>query len=550
MEKRGDEMDNDKRYFSLKPLRVNNFVKVNKIQEVTNPIFFTRNNSPTPDGLLSNEIFGISKDDRANTFAYISLGKDPFMHPLMYKIWGKMDSKIKACVHGTSYFKIGSNGELIEDEDGETGLTFLRKNIDKIKIKSTDSAKRENNIKFLEKYKDLLFIENMIVIPAYYRDINSDGGYVGVGDINKLYNSLLIATKSLKESAEYGLTLANSVRGRIQEILVSIYDWFTSEPNIPGKRGTLRRANLSKTTDYSSRLVLSAPNLKVERMEDMLTDLDHTAIPLASVVSNFFPYIIFYMRRFFENEFANEPLRKVIAKDGSIKLYKMKDYQITFSDTILKEELDRFMHGYSNRLRPIYLPLEDEKKIVTLRFKGRGITEKQYQDDKELIKFPIMDRDMTWTDLIYMAAVEVTKDKAVLITRYPIDSYYNQFPTKIRVSSTKSTEPMVINNTFYQHYPKIRQEDIGKNTSNMFIDTAQICNAYLGSIGGDYDGDQVSCKSVYSIEANEELKQQIDSKAHYISLGGQNIMETTNEGMQSIYNLTMILPEDKSSPSI
>jgi hypothetical protein len=533
------------RYLSIKPLKINNFIKVNKLSEITNPIFFSKNNSPTTDGLLSNEIFGISKDDRANTFAYISLGKDPFMHPLFYKVWSKMDNKIKACVYGTSYFKINSSGELVEDEDGETGLSFLKKNIDKIKIKSTGSSRRDTNINFLKEYKDYIFIENMIVIPAYYRDINSDGGYVGIGDVNKLYNSLIIATRSLKESSEYGLTLANSVRGRIQEILASIYDWFTSEPNIPGKRGILRRSNLSKTTDYSSRLVLSAPNLKVEHMEDMLTDLDHTAVPLASIVANFFPYIIFYLRRFFENEFANDPIRTVTTLDGTVKQYKMKDYQIAFSDTVLKEELDRFMHGYSNRFRPILLPLEDEKKKVSLRFKGRGITDKQYKDGNDILKFPIMDRDLTWCDLIYIAAVEVTKDKTVLITRYPIDSYYNQFPTKIRVSSTKLTEPMVINNCFYSHYPKIRQEDIGKNTSNLFIDTAQICNAYLGSIGGDYDGDQVSCKSVFSIEANEELKKQLNSKAHYISLGGQNIMETTNEGMQSIYNLTMVLPEDE-----
>jgi hypothetical protein len=540
-------MENDeKRYFNLKPLNIKNFIKVNKLEEITSPIFFTKNNSPDPNGLLSNEIFGIAKEQRANTFAYISLGKDPFMHPLMYKIWCKMDSKIKACVHGTSNFKINSSGELVEDEDGECGLLFLKKNLDKIKIKSTSSNKRENNIQFLKKYKDYIFIEDMAVIPAYYRDINSDGGYVGVGDINKLYNQLIIATKSLRESAEYGLTLANSVRGRIQEILVSIYDWFTSEPNIPGKRGILRRANLSKTTDYSSRLVLSAPNLKVERMDDMLTDLDHTAVPLASVCSNFFPYIIFYMRRFFENEFANEPIRTVFdKKDRKAKQYKMKDYQIAFSDTVLKEELDRFMHGYSNRFRPIMLPLENEKMQVALRFKGRNVTEKQFKDGNDILKFPIMERDFTWCDLIYIAAVEVTKDKTVLITRYPIDSCYNQFPTMIRVSSTKLTEPMVINNTFYQHYPKIRQEDIGKNTSNVFIDTANICNAYLGSIGGDYDGDQVSCKSVYSIEANEELRNQLNSKAHYISFGGNNIMETTNEGMQCLYNLTIILDGDQ-----
>ena len=45
-------------------------VKVNDLKEVINPVFFIRNSVPTPDGLLSNEIFGITKYDRANTFAY------------------------------------------------------------------------------------------------------------------------------------------------------------------------------------------------------------------------------------------------------------------------------------------------------------------------------------------------------------------------------------------------------------------------------------------------------------------------------------------------
>lgn len=478
------------RFFNLRPLNVNNFIKVNSIHSIDSPIIFDRNNSPNPQGLLSNEIFGIDKETRSSVFGCIPLGKDAFIHPLMYKIWTKMDSKIVACVHGTSNFKINSQGELEEDPNGDSGISFLKKNFDKIKIKKTESSRRDLYIEFFKEYKDYIFIENMVVIPAYYRDVNSDGSYVGVGDINKLYDQLIIATKSLQESAEYGLTLANSVRGRIQDIIVSIYDWFTSEPNLPGKRGIIRRANLSKTHDYSSRLVMSAPELKCEKMSDMIVDLDHCALPLASAIANFTPYIIFYIRRFFENEFANDPIRQVYVKGKNgeriLKQFKMKDYQIAFSDTVIKEEMDRFIHGISNRLRPIYLPLEDPKMKVALRFKGRNITEKDYKDNPELIKFPIQERDMTWCDLFFLAATEVTKDKTVLITRYPIDSMYNQFASKVSITSTKKTEPMVINNTFYHHYPYIRQEDIGKNTSNVFVDTLSINNSYLSSIGGDY----------------------------------------------------------------
>ena len=45
---------------------------------------------------------------------------------------------------------------------------------------------------------------------------------------------------------------------------------------------------------------------------------------------------------------------------------------------------------------------------------------------------------------------------------------------------------MIVDGKFYKYYPKVRQEDIGKNTSNMFVDTMQMSNLYLKGIGGDY----------------------------------------------------------------
>ena len=48
---------------------------------------------------------------------------------------------------------------------------------------------------------------------------------------------------------------------------------------------------------------------------------------------------------------------------------------------------------------------------------------------------------------------------------------------------------MIINGTYYKNYPLIRQNDIGPNTSNRFIDTLNLTNLYLDGIGGDYKQD-------------------------------------------------------------
>lgn len=475
----------DEKHFKLEMLKPDKLVKVNDLQEITNPIFFVRDGVPTSDGLLSNEVFGISKDERGNIFAYVDLG-ETFMHPFIYKVWVSMDARIRALVHGTKNFKIDEHGNLIEDENGESGVQFLKKNIDKIKIRSTESRKRDTKIQFIEKNIENMFINKMIIIPAYYRDINSSKGKVGVGEINKLYQSLLIAIRSLKETADYGLSLSNSSKGRVQEILLSIYDWFAQEPNLSKKYGIVRRAVMSKTADYGTRLVLSAPELKVESLEDLMVDLDHSAVPLASVCTNLFPYIIFHIRRFFENEFGGVGEYPYMDKETkSLKFVKVKDPLIEFSDARIKKEVERFMFGYSNRFIPIQVPNE-ENRTIYMRFKGRQLDEKDVENPEEINKTPLLSRKLTWCDLIYMAAVEVSKDKHVLITRYPLDSYFGQFPTKIVVSSTKETEPMYIDNRFYKHYPKIREEDIGTNTSNKFVDTINICNLHIGNLGADY----------------------------------------------------------------
>ena len=46
---------------------------------------------------------------------------------------------------------------------------------------------------------------------------------------------------------------------------------------------------------------------------------------------------------------------------------------------------------------------------------------------------------------------------------------------------------MIVNSIgeqFYPKYPKIRREDIGKDTSNSFIDTLNLSNLFLAGIGG------------------------------------------------------------------
>lgn len=559
-------IEKKEKHLVLFPLNVNNFIKVNELQEIYDPMFFSRANMPTAHGLLSNEIFGITKDDRSTIFAYIKLSGEVFLHPLAYKIWCKLDSNIKLCAYEMGTFKLDpKTAKLKEDPDGETGIKYLQKIIKDINFKRNESAKRGIRIDFLEKYRDKLFIENFVVIPAGYRDVNTDSdNRVGVGEVNKLYNAIIRDCKALSESDDYGLSLNGSLRGRIQDNIVAVYDWFVfgryqgkdaPASGLSRKLGLIRRAGMKKSFDWGARLVICTQNLRKETMEDIEVDLDSFGLPIAALCANFFPYMLYYLRKWFENQFSDVETIMTVTDKGKIGQVHIKDWQSVYSDERLKEELDRFMHGMANRFIPIEAPVTDPtKEVAYLQFKGYNVPDSKIADEiltgkTDRLKFPIEERPLTWCDLIYRAAMDVTRDKMVLITRFPMDSYWNQFPAKIKVISTIETEPMIIGNTFYKEYPKIRMDDIGKNSTNKFVDVALPNNVRLGSIGGDFDGDTVSSKATYSVEANEELYRAVNDKKHYISMGCVNEMTTTNEGIQAIYDLTMVLPEDKSKLS-
>ena len=117
---------------------------------------------------------------------------------------------------------------------------------------------------------------------------------------------------------------------------------------------------------------------------------------------------------------------------------------------------------------------------------------------------------------------------------------------KANISCTKKTIPCVINGVLYKWYPDIKEEDIGTETSNKFIDTFSMSNLYLSGAGADYDGDQVTVKAVYTEEANDEIEKYMNSKAQYIGLNGTNGRVPEKEAIQAMYNMTLILPDDLS----
>ena len=54
----------------------------------------------------------------------------------------------------------------------------------------------------------------------------------------------------------------------------------------------------------------------------------------------------------------------------------------------------------------------------------------------------------------------------------------------------------------------------------------------------DFDGDQISIRGVYTQEANEEAAKLIREPKNILNITGKNVRIITNEGVQTLYQLT------------
>ena len=155
---------------------VEEFVKMNHLEEVTSPILFEYGFTPDPKGLVSNEIFGVTTKSRKETFAYIDL-HGHFFNPHIYKAIRRMYRNIDDIINGNKFYSIDTDGHLIEDENGDTGIDFLYNNWEKInwkkeKDKKSSGMRYERESLLSHFKKNEIFMKYQIVIPPFYREKN------------------------------------------------------------------------------------------------------------------------------------------------------------------------------------------------------------------------------------------------------------------------------------------------------------------------------------------------------------------------------------------
>lgn len=525
------------------------FVTLNNLKEVTNPISFEKGMIPTEDGLFSNSIFSMNVYDRRHNWAYIDL-KQHYMNPKAYITLKSLNRAFESVIYGSKKFII-KDGLLIEDENGGTGLEWLYKNWEKINFLKNDSSKRTARIDMLNNHKkDEIFFTKWAVSPAFYRDVNmsnSSGGKPKIPEINDMYSAIIRNVGIIQDGTTFDFMI-NAVSGKIQELLVDIYNLMKEK--ITGKNGYLRRAILGKSVDYCGRIVITATPYNKNSVEDQHINFYNTGVPLSKCCEQLTPFIIWWVNRFFQSKVITAKDQYSVINDKGEKVYiHLDNPEVVFNDDYIDKGLTRWVNNPSSRFDPIELPIreDDRKKFgikgkIYLKMDGYSYTTTTYAraafNNHNTTEGTVVSRPITWTDILYMAAVDMSEDKHVEVTRYPMLDYLGTYFSRIYVISTRETIPMIINDKLYEEYPVINLNVPKTRIESLFIDSYKICPLYLPGLDGDHDGDQVTSKIIFSKEANEDAEKVMFSKSNILTIDGASIRSIGNEGIQTLYTLT------------
>lgn len=521
-------------------LDIDRLIAVNNLPEVTSPRLFSNKMMYDPQGILSTEIFGISKGDRRNTFAYIDL-KKKFIHPHIYSkvLKGGVFKGIIYAVSGQRKYTI-RDGLPVEDENGWTGLQALYDHWPEIKWEKSKSADKVNKHLIANLDRDRVFIDKQLVCPPAYRDVMIAGTVDSsdhVNELNDKYVKLIRSVATLSENGIFART-QYATQMRIQETLVEIMDYFKAQ--ISRKQGLIRKNLIGKSVDYGLRVVISAPTYNHDTINDSMVDLEHSALPISQCCSTFYPFIEAWLKNFFTREIINDP-NMISFYDPKIRkeiTATLKDVDIQFSEKNIRKLINDYCYNPDNRFKPItvdvVIPGEDKNKIVkaSMILKGKVILKNNVSQ--------VLNRAMTITDLLYIACVDVCEKRHIMVSRYPVGTDKGIYFSKIRVQSTTRHVKLIFNGKEYPFYPFIDLDIPHDRVGVQFIDTLVMSNAHLDGMGADYDGDQVSVRGIWSDEANLEAEEIMSSKMAVLNITGTNSKVVAKEVFNALYELTKI----------
>ena len=314
----------------LNLLDISNYIEKNNIKEVTSAKYQLGEKKIEPNGLFSEEIFGrLASNERKRKFGFINL-KTKIIHPEAWDIVCGIDTTISKILNMNDNFTLNDDGSIIQNDSGNSGISFFISIIDKINFKK---FKKKDRVDFFLKNKDKIIIDKFLVWPAGIRDIqisrSTDFIKMESTEINKLYVRLINQTRSIPVDIELiPLEISQLLVNNVQRTCLEINNWIRNK--MKGKTGLIRGGSLTKSTDYSARLVIIPdPKLRVGEV----------GLPWQVVLKLFEPFTLHHL--LYKNEKLRLKIKEINKSDIDLDTNALKRFiqKINENPDMIPEDL-------------------------------------------------------------------------------------------------------------------------------------------------------------------------------------------------------------------
>lgn len=539
-------------------------IKREGAQEITSSKIFSSIGEPDEAGLASYTIFGYpGTEARKKQFAYIDL-KEYFVNPHCIFELKSIKSMYMDLIYGHGEFYL-QDGDIHRVETvapagvkSGTGVKFLYSIWNELKFdyKDSKSGVRYNRLRFIKSLdKKQVFMNKILVIPPYYRDVDVKAGG-NKNEFNTIYIKIINLVQTMNfTSSMFGATTETGVTDayrEITDILIEFHEMVIK--TYGGRKGFIHKYVMGKNIDFSARLVISGLDLtKTEAPSTMDVKFERCSIPLFAALKCFAPFIVNGIREIIldylkgseyiiRNKKSNigysdgKISKKALSENRNFERIKLaSDWQTVLTSSYIYGLIELFHDSPEHRLDLFTLPTEDGGEVPVSFYVDDGIDiELETDIDTAFSKI----QHLRLIHLFYMAAIDTISDKHIYITRYPIEDHSSTYPTGIVIIPCTRTAKLTIGDTVYDHFPVIDYEKDIKSLSSLFIDSLVLFPGYLASLGGDYDGDMISVIGVFSEEANEDARRQVQGVSNIVGIDGGTIRKLGVLTEQTIHGFT------------
>ena len=491
------------------------------------------------DGLFSTQTFGVvGSDTRMTREAYIDL-KISIIHPTVFNALMQMRGFYRDIMAGREFarwddeLKDFVRSDVIE---GYTGYEFFVSYLKQIVFEERPSTRRQQAIRLVQKYRENMMLDKILVVPAGLRDVEVDAsGRPTSDEVNDLYHRLLAIANTINLSAaKVSPEAYNTQRMALQNCFNDIYDYFSKI--IEGKKNLMMGKWASRKTNDGTRNVITSMDTTVTNLDDEGNiDFNDTLVGLYQASRALRPVTLYRLRTGWLSQCFSVPGAPArLTNPKTLRSEYVDLGRESYNRWLSNEGLEKFIAGFKEgSIR--HAPVMIEGYYLGLMYRGPDGTFKIIHGIDELPegRDPKDCRPLTVAELLYTQLYMVANNYVGLVTRYPITGPGSVYPTQIYLKSTIKGDKRAPLDDQWQPIPGETAHQF-PTLDGEFFNSLSPHPSRLAGMGGDYDGDMCSLTVAYTDESVAEIKEFLNSKRGYVGTDGRFIVDCNTDTIQYV----------------